>query len=437
MTSIRCLFTCGLIWALHCASPLRAQLYTGLVSPPAIDKWMYPFEFGSGGTRPTAPTFASFDPRFDTRDAELLIGWNTDQAFDIPTNLPPSRYLVRFVRVVVGTAVVGSLPQFTYDPTYDSYRTYLATNDAAYLPDTDPGRPLEMYGAGFRGGFNAVTYLENSPFGPLGGITSSNISIGTRNAFAAQHDTNGVLVDISNHVGQTNPAWTNAPFEATPWAVGRAFGTSPQPGDLVPDGTQFEFQINTADPLIIGYLQRGFSQGRLRFIISSLSPANQITPGGTGGGGQGQYPQWTTKENALYPPAAIELSIGVINDLDATTNGLPDVWERFYFNTAPVGADADPDADGATNLDEFRAGTDPTSASSVFRVRLADAGPRPTLTFGIAPSRSYVVEQSTDLRAWTNAAGRVTYPVTGRAAWVAETDLPGTAFLRVRAVPAD
>lgn len=191
----------------------RAQLFSGLLGTPDMDMWMYPFEFGTGGTRPFAPNFPSFDPRFDMRDAKFLVGWETPAALGVPTNLPPSRYLVRSVRVTMVNAVLPNLPPSTNDPTYDSTRTY--------LPDSDPGRPVKLFGAGFRGGFTALTYGEESPFGPLNPITWSNIFIGTRNAFAAQFDIHGVLIDIANNVGQTSVAWTNALSEVAPgrWAA--------------------------------------------------------------------------------------------------------------------------------------------------------------------------------------------------------------------------
>ena len=59
---------------------------------PSMDRLMYPYAF-DGGTRPMAYTFGSFDPRFDTRDGQLLLGWNT--ASLVPTNLPASRYLLK------------------------------------------------------------------------------------------------------------------------------------------------------------------------------------------------------------------------------------------------------------------------------------------------------------------------------------------------------
>ena len=176
---------------------------------PTLDRWMYPFGFDAA-TRPVAPTYGSFDPRFDARDAQFLIGWDTADL--LPTNAAPSRYLLRRARVTL-TSIAPVAPNrpFVFDPTYDSALTY-QTNLPGSIPDSDPGRPVEMYGVGFRNGFSADSYLENSPFGDLGPITSDNISIETRNAYAAAFDTNGVLVDISNHAAQLNAGWTNPPF---------------------------------------------------------------------------------------------------------------------------------------------------------------------------------------------------------------------------------
>jgi hypothetical protein len=63
-----------------------------------------------------------------------------------------------------------------------------------------------------------------------------------------------------------------------------------------------------------------------------------------------------------------ELAAGtnpMLSDTDA--DGMPDGWETQYgFNpTSGADAGADPDLDGASNVQEFSAGTDPTSAASV------------------------------------------------------------------------
>lgn len=56
------------------------------------------------------------------------------------------------------------------------------------------------------------------------------------------------------------------------------------------------------------------------------------------------------------------------DDWDA--NGLPDVWERYYFlNEGGVDPDADADGDGLCNFGECLAGTDPTDRASTFNIR--------------------------------------------------------------------
>jgi hypothetical protein len=55
--------------------------------------------------------------------------------------------------------------------------------------------------------------------------------------------------------------------------------------------------------------------------------------------------------------------------VDSDGNGLPDWWEQQHFGQL-TGTDpsADPDHDGATNLAEWLAGTDPRNATSAFRI---------------------------------------------------------------------
>ncbi len=403
--------------------------------PPSMDKWMYPFEFGTGGSRPVAPTFASFDPRFDTRDAEFLLGWQTQSV--IPTNAAPSRYVLRRVRLslTVGRDLVnnvtGERVTFLYDPSFDSYRTHLSPQDPAYQADDDAGRPVEIFGVGFRNGFDALGYTEDSSFGVVGAFTSNNISIGTRNAFAAIFDAQGRLIDIANHVGQTNAGWTQPPFEARPWGVGQTVGVTP--GQSAPLGSTFTFDLDLSDPQIAGYVARSVASGRLSLMVSSLSPAKQVTPGGTGSGGSGAYPQWSTREDNLFPGPVLEVEGLVIGDTDADADGLPDDWERLSFGNLDQVASGDPDADGATNLAEWTAGTDPLSAAEVLRLTPMGTEALPALRFPIRPNRIYSVERSTDLKTWVAAPGELTYPATGWAAWTGTDESPSDArFLRVR-----
>jgi len=419
----------GLCTAALIAGEFKAQL------GPSMDKWMYPFEFGTGGSRPVAPTFASFDPRFDTRDAEFLLGWQT--ASVIPTNAAPSRYLLRRVRLnlTVGRDLVnnvtGERVTFLYDPSFDSYRTHLPVTDPAHQADEDAGRPVEVFGVGFRNGFDAVGYTEDSPFGVVGAFTSNTISIGTRNSFAAVFNPKGELIDIANHVGQANASWTQPPFEARPWAVGQTVGVAS--GESVPLGSTFTFDLDLADPQIAGYVARSLATGRLSLMVSSLSPAKQVTPGGTGSGGSGAYPQWSTREDNLFPGPVLEVEGLVIGDADVDADGLPDDWERLTFGNLDQGPTGDPDGDGATHLAEWTAGTDPLSGADVLRFSLGGTETQPTLRFPIRPNRVYTVERSTDLNTWVAAPGELSYLATGQAVWTGNLEAPSDArFLRVR-----
>jgi len=68
------------------------------------------------------------------------------------------------------------------------------------------------------------------------------------------------------------------------------------------------------------------------------------------------------------------IQVRKIGDLFSDTDGIPDWWRLAYFDhaTGQAGdksrASDDADGDGATNLQEYMAGTDPLSAASVFKI---------------------------------------------------------------------
>jgi hypothetical protein len=84
-------------------------------------------------------------------------------------------------------------------------------------------------------------------------------------------------------------------------------------------------------------------------------------------------------------------------------------WRALYFgttsNTGSAADGADPDGDGALNLDEYTAGTDPLDASDVFRV---SSGGREGETFSVVvpakTGRIYTLQRRTDLASqdWSN-----------------------------------
>lgn len=96
----------------------------------------------------------------------------------------------------------------------------------------------------------------------------------------------------------------------------------------------------------------------------------------------------------------------VVTD-DTDGDGLPDAWEQLN-NTNPnlPDADADPDGDGLTNLQEFRAGTDPNDSASNLRLAVEYVNGEVTLVFTSLPGRSYSILYSTNLgnSEWTKLA---------------------------------
>lgn len=81
-----------------------------------------------------------------------------------------------------------------------------------------------------------------------------------------------------------------------------------------------------------------------------------------------------------------------------------DAWRisNFEPDTDPAGApESDADGDGATNQEEFLAGTDPNSGGSFFQPLVSQAGGQFTLGFNVPVNRSYRIETSSDLGQWT------------------------------------
>jgi hypothetical protein len=408
----------------------HAQPFTNFYSRPTLDRWMYPFN-ATPGTRPSAPTFGTFGDGsgVDTRHGQFLVGWDTTNApadfggessgVVIPAGMGATNYLLS--RVVV-TAVIARHNVFTYDPTQDGYRTY-PSNALPQLADADAGRPVELFGAGFRNGFNVTNFLEDSAFG---GSAS-----GGRNAYAAGWSTNLTLVDVSNNCGKTNPVFPN--FEVWPFAVGTL--TNVAPGQPVPVGSKFTFTFNLADPLVRYYVQQGLDDGRLRFTLTALVSGVF--------GGQPNYPDFYTRDNFLgEEPPQLLIEGAVIRTEDTDADGLPDDWERFYFTHLSATGAGDADGDGFSNRAEYLAGTDPTQArDSLSPVGLAiNAAGHREVRFRFTGGRHYGVDYSTNLvggAGWQAVVGPVfTTPEPGVLLWVddgSQTGGPGAAkYYRLR-----
>jgi hypothetical protein len=86
-----------------------------------------------------------------------------------------------------------------------------------------------------------------------------------------------------------------------------------------------------------------------------------------------------------------------------THSGIPGDWMTRYFGGNWPAAAADSDGDGASNRDEFLAGTNPTNASSVLRVNLDYTAQGVFLNWNTEPGLIYQVQTSVELDIWTNS----------------------------------
>lgn len=248
---------------------------------------MYPSN-STPGLRPIASTF-SFLPftGVDDRFGQFLIKFDT-VAMGIPAGLGPENYEVR--RLIL-TAIYASGDSLPYDPTEDPLASL---GSAPTLADPDAGRPLELHGTGFRGGFTAGTFQETSPFGG-------------RDAFASSFDGAGVARDVTNHV--------TLGYESHPWAIGKVsvpvdLNAEPrvylplEPGQVIPVYSRVTFEINIGVPGVAAYVRQGLHEGVLWFTVSSFHPV-------TGPGSSG-FPAYFTRdhpEQALFGDVASTLDV--------------------------------------------------------------------------------------------------------------------------------
>jgi len=302
------------------------QIINLQVNTPTIDRWNYPFD-SSPGYSETASVFSAlgqedaFPPlSFDQRDAQMIVGW--DLGAQIPTNRGTCAY--RVLSATLKIATTGEVA-FRYDPTYDPRTTYLTGAN-----DPDAGRPIELYGVGFRNGwtlgapgqagcgafpgfpcwYEGTVDLPGPPEGPC-------ICKDQRNAFATDFS-GGISRDISNNVRDG--------FDPKPFAVGQIAGATP--GQYAPLVSDVSFDLNVSDPDVQAYLRQGLNAGRVLLSVSSLQPAASA-----GGPGAGEYAKFFCKEHPL----------------GAGSNGNPNKWARLTLSVRVITLVGDVNFDGVVN----------------------------------------------------------------------------------------
>jgi hypothetical protein len=123
------------------------------------------------------------------------------------------------------------------------------------------------------------------------------------------------------------------------------------------------------------------------------------------------------------------IQVRKIADVFSDTDGIPDWWRLAYFGHAlgqagdkSRGSD-DADADGASNLNEFLAGTDPGNIGSVFAIsRVEIVGEDIQVKCSSVANKTYQLQRRDSFpNAWTNIGS----PMTGSGTTLTLTDSSG------------
>ena len=326
--------------ALASVPPISADFAT-----PEQDRWMYPFNFAAGGETRASLFAALRVPGFDDRDSQMIVGFDVRGA--IPSDAGRLRYKILKAELSVFVENGGA---FSYDPTPDPLASSYATSDPEYVADTDPSKPIEVWPVAFRGGFDTLSWQENSPF--FGGNPLTDPVEGVRYCYPALLDNFQQPTDMSLQVRQKLPG--------SPITIGRLFDSADAeltPGALVPQGTRVRFNLLEGNSNNYVYLQNAMNKGVLLLSVATLEP----TTGGPGGGTGGvTYPRIYTKENPTAGALGLEpkFSITVAYTCDADLNGddLVDDEDFQIFAAAYnelLDARADLNLDGVTDDADF------------------------------------------------------------------------------------
>ena len=257
---------------------------------PYLDRWTYPNN-STPGSRGMASVFANSSD-WD-RMGQFVLGFQTSEF--IPTEKGSESYKVESITL---TLVTPGEPSFQYDPTYDLFETYLSE-------DSDPGRPIELHGAGYRNDYSGEDFLSrNTP----------SFSGGLRTVYPLSWDEEGNELDVSGNVALA--------VESKPWAIGKIAG--PEEGAYVNEENEVIFEIDLTDPDINEYVQNELNAGSLHFVLSSLHTANH----------QGGFVNFFTSdspEHAFFKGYSPRMEIKYTIELSE-----PQVLETFAINEVQI-----------------------------------------------------------------------------------------------------
>jgi len=227
---------------------------------------------------------------------------------------------------------------------------------------------------------------------PVG--TNTGVAPGSQSSFVWRgvqankiYEWYAVVTDSFGNSFRTGPRTFTTSPNLTPFASNRTVTvTGDQPAQLVmlgsdPNGDALTFKTNTLPA---------------RGLNTSFNPINGTVTYTPARGYRGSDQFTYSVNDGFVDSSPATFSFNVVAPTDTNGNGLPDAWESLYGVTDP---NADADSDGASNLAEYLASTNPTNSDSLLRITSTASQPNGqfTITWSSVGGTRYRVQYSDNL----------------------------------------